>query len=111
MSERVALDRVEFVEPINVPAGYNKDGSVIYPTREKVLQSEIDPTNRLRSRVKYNLWLCLDTGYVIVQHPESGVTEEVPPHNVCQLRRTGVKANRIEPAPKTDTKKNEQHVR
>jgi hypothetical protein len=81
---RVSLDRVVFVEPVNVP-GAKAD---VYPTREEIVVSKERPNNRLSSKQHYILWH--DDLYVYIQHPEApdSEPEKVPMHNVLQMRET-----------------------
>jgi len=85
-TERIELARVEFIEAINAPGGYNQDGAVMYPTKEKVLATVVDPNNRLKTRQRFNLWYDPVRSVVYVEHPESGVREQVPRENVLQWR-------------------------
>jgi len=85
-TERIELARVEFIEAINRPGGYNQDGAVHVSDQREGLATVVDPNNRLKTRQRFNLWYDPVRSVVYVEHPESGVREQVPRENVLQWR-------------------------
>jgi hypothetical protein len=92
MADLIELERVSFREMIDVP-GKVIDGVVHYPTREGIVVNTATPNKRLTKNQHFNLWLDTAGGFVIVEHPESLIREEVPLHNVRQWRRRRTSAS------------------
>lgn len=82
---RILLDRVVFIEPVNVPGPEHEDQ---YPTREEIVVSKARPNNRLSSKQHFNIWR--DDLFVYVQHPArpDSQPEVIPLTNVLQVRET-----------------------
>lgn len=84
---KIRLDRVVFIEPVNVPGPDHDDQ---YPTREEIIVSKARPNNRLSSKQHFNLWR--DDQFVYLQHPDrpDSVPEVIPMANVLQARASVV---------------------
>jgi predicted transcriptional regulator len=57
-------------------------------TRQKKLRNSADTDNRLRETQHFHLWF--EDGFVYVQHPKTGDTEEVPLASVTSWKRARV---------------------
>lgn len=84
-SESIELERVVFIEKIDVP-GAKVDGDWSYPTKEKILVSPTNPNVRVTQSQKFLLTFKPNEGVVVVEHPETHRREYVPISNIAQFR-------------------------
>lgn len=92
MSALIPLARVQFREAVGVPGISKPGGGIQYPTSEDVLlSSRVQWPQTARAKQCFELYLDPRTGCVLITHPQSGETEEVPGSLVKQMRRLDAK--------------------